>query len=295
MTDRGKIWMKAGLCAVALLLAGGAAAAQTSGQNPPAPQQGDKDKPKQPGEVPALSLDGAPAAQPPVNAEEDGAFKAFQGEPPTDPKKKIDAGEAFLLKYPQSRYRVTVYSMLMPLYVQTNQVPKAIEVGDKELALVPNDVQMLASLSQTLSRSINKDTPEPAKQLAKAEQYGKKAIEIMPTITKPEALTEEQFVSAKNLGLSLAHSGLGVTYLRLAKYPEAIAELEQAVKLDPAPTADPVNYYVLGIANMNSSHFDEAAAAYTKCAALASSLQASCKASAEEAKKKSQTQLSAPK
>jgi hypothetical protein len=63
--------------------------------------------------------------------------------------------------------------------------------------------------------------------------------------------------------------------------------------MDPNP--DPVNYYLLGMANKGASHFDDAIAAFNKCAALTSSLQATCKAQADDTKKKSATELSAPK
>ena len=49
-----------------------------------------------------LTLESAP---PPVSAEEDAAFKAFNDVPNDDPAKKDQVGEEFLQKYPQSRYR----------------------------------------------------------------------------------------------------------------------------------------------------------------------------------------------
>jgi len=40
---------------------------------------------------------------------------------------------------------------------------------------------------------------------------------------------------------------IGLVYVRRGKNAEAIPELEQAVKIDP--NLDPVNYYLLGMAN----------------------------------------------
>ena len=59
-----------------------------------------------------------------------------------------------------------------------------------------------------------------------------------------------------------------------------IAELEQSVKLDPR--ADPVNYYVLGVAQHNSSHFREASTAFRKCAEFKGNLQETCKDNADK-------------
>src|SRR5689334_24313424 len=77
-----------------------------AGQSQPPAQSTDKSKTP---DVTPLSLDSAP---PPVSAEEDAAFKAYQESPPNDWNKKIELGEAFLQKYPQSRYLPPIYSGL---------------------------------------------------------------------------------------------------------------------------------------------------------------------------------------
>jgi tetratricopeptide (TPR) repeat protein len=286
-----------GLAAVAvagfLVCANGAPAAPDlhsgqSGQSQPPAQQTDKSKTP---EVTPLTLD----APPPVNAEEDAAYKAFQAVNPNDAAKRIESGEAFLLKYPESRYKSPVYGALTYAYLQAGNTQKMQEYGEKEIALAPNDVSTLALLAQTLPRGLrgSASTPEAVQVLAKAEQYSKQAIEITPTLTKPENLTDEAFASAKNQTLAMAHSGLGLVYVRRGKNAEAIPELEVAVKIDPNP--DPVNYYLLGMANKITSHFDDAIAAFNKCAAMTGPMQGTCKAQTEDAKKLGATQLSAPK
>ena len=293
MTGTWKKWIVEIAFAGLMLLGCGAASAQgygsgQSSQSQPPAQQTDKDK-LPPANANALSLD-IPA---PVNAEEDAAFKAFQDAPPTDLDKKIQLGEAFLQKYAQSRYRPVLYSTLTMAYLQTQQVPKMLEMGEKELALNPNDVQVLAIMCQTMTRAFNASAPDASKQLEKAELYSKRAIELTPTLPKPPNATDEVFTSAKNQTLGMAYGGLGLVYVRRGKYADAIPELEQSVKVDPSP--DPVNFYLLGLANQKTSHFDDAVSAFTKCAALAGSMQATCKNGAEEAKKLAATQPSAPK
>src|SRR6266446_8108549 len=263
---------------------------QQGGQSQPGQQANKQQKPAESGS----SLD-IPSSQPPANAEEDAAVKAFQAMPNTDLPKKIAAGEDFLKKYPDSRYRSVIYSALVFDYIQTNNSDKAFEIGDKEVALKPDDVQTMAVLSQTMTRAMGANTPEPEKRLAKAETYAKRAIEITPTLPKPEGMPDQNFVAAKNETLTMAHSGLGLVYLRRGKFNDAIPELEQSLKIDPNPAPDPVNLYLLGMANVKASHFDDAAIAFNKCAAIAGSLQNTCKNGADEAKKQGSTQLSAPK
>jgi tetratricopeptide (TPR) repeat protein len=290
MRGKWNTWVGAGTL-TAFLLCGAASAAEQSGQlgqsqpgqqQPPA-QQG---KEKQPNPAP-LSMDNAA-----VSPEEESAFKAVQQA--GDPNKKIQLAEEFLQKYPQSRYRATMYQALVSGYFATQQVPKMLDAGEKEIEINPNDAPVLAVMAQTLARTYNPKVPDADKQLDKAELYSKRAIEITPTLSKPENLTDEAFSNAKNDTLVMAHGGLGLVYIRRGKFSEAIPELEQSVKGESRPDPDPVNYYLLGIADKQTSHFDAAAAAFSKCAAVQSSLQAACKSSAEEAKKQGSTQLSAP-
>lgn len=251
-----------------------------------APAQGQK----QP-EMTPLTLDSAP----PVNAEEDAALKTYMEAPLSDIPKKLLLGEDFLKKYPQSRYRSQVLSWQVQGYVHTGQLDKMQEAGEKELELVPNDAQTMATLGSVLPRSMPSSmTPEQRTQvLSDAEGYSKKALELVPTLSKPAGVTDEQFVTAKNQIQALAYSGLGLVAFRRNKYAEAIPNLEQSVKYDPNP--DPVNYFVLGISNEKASHFDDAITAFTKCAAIQSSLVPTCKNGIEEAKKLAATQLSVPK
>ena len=297
MKVKWNTWLTTGALVAIMLAAAGGTVAQNpppannqnpppaSNQNPPATST-DKSKANN-----SLTLDDPNAA--PVNAEEDAAFKAISDVPSTDQAKRIELGEAFLQKYPTSRYRSPVYGTLVMAYVQSGQVEKMEQVADKEIALNPNDVQVLAVVGQTLPRAMNSKTPNPDKVLAKAEESSRKAIEITPTIPKPAAVSDDAFSTVKNQTLAMAHGGLGLVYIRRGKFSEAIPELNQAVTIDPTP--DPVNYYLLGMANAKTSHFDDSVAAYNKCAAIVGAMQETCKKGAEEAKKLGATQLSAPK
>jgi len=292
MTGKWITWVGAGAL-TASLLCSGVSAAQSGQQQPPPQQQPPQQQPAQPDKDkpnPApLSMDKAPV---PVTPEEENAYKAVQST--TDVNKKLPMAEEFLKKYPQSRYRPAMYQALVSGYFATQQVPKMLEAGEKEIEMNPNDAPVLAVMSQTLARTYNPKSPDAAKQLDQAELYSKRAIEVVPTLTKPDNLTDEAFSNAKSDTLSMAHSGLGLVYIRRSKFSEAIPELEQSVKTDTHAEPDPVNYYLLGVADKQTSHFDAAAAAFSKCASVQSSLQAACKSNAEEVKKQGSTQLSAP-
>ena len=272
--------------------------AQSSTQQQPAQQQQPADKSKQPAPLQLDTPQGStPQAAPtvPPTPQEEADFKTFQAIPQNDVDKRIPAAESFLQKYPQSQYRPAMYQTLVSGYLAKQEVPKMIDAGEKEIALNPNDTPILGLMGQTLARTLNPKSPDALAQLNKAELYSKRAIEVTPTLTKPAELTDDQFNNAKNNALEMAYSGLGLVYLQKGQYDQAIPTLEQSLKTDNHGEPDPVNLYLLGLANEKASHFDAATAAFTKCAAIQSSLQANCKSGIETAKKASSTQLSAPK
>lgn len=279
-------------------LAGGTMViAQTPSQQPPPqqPSQAPAQAPSQGGQgggqqSAPLSLEGTP---PPVSAEEDAAFKAFNDAPNDDPAKKDQSASDFLQKFPQSRYRADVYSWQVKYYFSVGKIDEMEVAADKELALAPNDAQTLAIVGSALPRKMNASTPDPEKRLEKAEQAAQKALDLLPTFPKPANMSDEMFAKAKDQTAAMAYSGLGLVAFRRGKFADAIAPLQKAVQLDPQP--DPVNFYLLGICNEKASHFDDAVTAFTKCSELPGSLQATCKSKIDEAKKLGATQLSAPK
>ena len=266
-----------------------------SPQQPAAPPQPGQQQPGQPQPNPA-NPQAAPleSAPPPVNAEEDAAIKEFREVSLQDTAKKDQLAEQFVQKYPNSRYSPEVYNWLVRTYYRKGEVDKMEAAADKQLAIVPNDPQTLALVGSTLPRAMNANTPDPQKRLEKADKYCHKALELLPVVPKPESMPEETYQQLKAQTSALAYSGIGLVAFRRGNYTEAIPELENAVKADPQQP-DPVNYYVLGIANEKESHFQDAVAAFTKCAAIAGGMQTTCSQKLEEAKKLSATQLSAPK
>lgn len=284
------------LMLAALLVCSQAWAGQSQGsgqqpqQQPPSPAQQTPPKPAQPS---AFSLDDPNARPPAATAEEDAAYRVVMDMKANDVPKRIQLGEDFMAKYPQSRYLESVLSVMALNYLMAGNTQKMLSAGEKAIALNPDNVLALSLLSETLPRAWKPDAPDAQAQLDKAEKYGKHAIELTPNLQKPAGTSDQDFTMANNQRLSMAHSGLGVANFQRHKYAEAIPDLEEAVKIVPNP--DPVNYYVLGLAEVNTKHFNDAVTTFTKCAEIPWQLQANCKARLEDAKKQAATQLSAPK
>jgi tetratricopeptide (TPR) repeat protein len=215
---------------------------------------------------------------------EDADFRGFESMNASKLDKKIQAGESFLKKYKDSRYRGQVYSELTLLYIRANRTDQALTTGEKAVQANPNDVLTMGVLSETMARMANPGTPDAAEKLEQAEKYGQEAVTVAPTVKKPDGVKEEAFNAQKNEALAMAYSGLGLVDVRQGKYAEAIPNLQQAVQLDAKK--DPTNFYLLGVANQNTSHYAEAAAAFRQCAEAPGNLQATCKSAGDEAEKK---------
>ena len=255
-------------------------------QTPPKPAP-----PAQPGQTGAQPAAPAP---PPVNAEEEAAYKAFfefRGEP----SRKVQLGDEFLKKFPESRYRTGVYSGMASAYAALGEQEKIVAAGEKALELSPDEVNVLALLALVLPRTVNPGSLDTDQKLEKAEKYSKQAITLLATMQKPAGLTDEDFAKAKNDRLSMCHSGLGIGYFHRQKYADSAAELEQATQLVSPP--DPVDLYVLGLAYMNTKRFADAANALGRCVdgTGPGPFQDRCKQGAEQAKKQAATQLAPPK
>lgn len=252
---------------------------------PPAKQPGTPAQPGQPAAAPA----DQPAA-PPVNPEEEAAYKAFFDA--KDDTLRAKLGEEFQEKFPTSRYREWVYAALSSAYQNLGQEEKMFAASEKALELNPDNVAALVTLTKALARRTNPQALDAQQKFDKAEKYGKRALEILATLPKPENVTEENFVKSKNDALADAHGGLGLIYLRKERIAESVTELEQATKVSSSP--DPVDFYLLGIVLQVSKRFEESAAAFGSCAEMPSQLQETCKQNQAVAKKQAEAKPAAP-
>ncbi|MFZ0638269.1 MAG: tetratricopeptide repeat protein [Candidatus Acidiferrales bacterium] len=225
-------------------------------------------------------------APPPVDPKEEAAFKAFNDIKPSSPADydaQIQAGEAFVKDFPQSRYREAVYSSLANAYFQKGELDKTCDAADRALALNPDDLIILTHVGWMIPHG-NPNAPNFDEQLAKAEQYEKHALQVLNTLPKPANLTDEQFNTSKNAALSESHSGLGLIYFRQKKYDVSSAELQQATAMETTP--DPTDLFVLGFDDETLQKYPDSVKAFDGCAQIASPLQDRCKQASAEAKAK---------
>jgi tetratricopeptide (TPR) repeat protein len=176
---------------------------------------------------------------PVLDPAEEAAIKSFNTA--TDSDAKIQAGEAFEQKYPNSRYIDGVRSTLVNLYYGKQDWAKFYAEADTAIGKNADDVPVLTLVGWVIPRVYKADDPtEPAK-LDEAEKYEKHALDVIASMQKPAQLTEDQFNQAKASAASEAHSGLGMTYFRKNDFENSAKELQTATaestEVDPSASA----------------------------------------------------------
>jgi tetratricopeptide (TPR) repeat protein len=222
-------------------------------------------------------------AAPAVDPAEEAAYKTFYESSPQDPDTKIRLGEAFVQKYPASLYDESVFSALTQTYAAKQDWKNFNADADKALALNPDDPTVLVIVGWVIPHNIDPANADAAKDLDKAEQYEKHAMELIPTLPKPAKIPDDDFAKSKTALLSEAHSGLGLVYFRRQDSEDSVKELQQATQLAANP--DPTDLFVLGLGLQGLSRYADAADAFKRCAQVPSGLQDRCKQSADAARK----------
>jgi tetratricopeptide (TPR) repeat protein len=269
----------AALLVFGFLISGGAAVSRA---------QYDDNMPQIPPSVPSQqNAPPAKAAAPKINKAEEDAYKALSART-TGPAAQIQQGEDFAKKFPDSHYLPSVYGILTTAYFGAGDEDKMFVAGTKALQLNPDNVDVLSLLAMAMPRRIKSTTPDAAQQMVKAEEYARHAIELIPNLPKPADVDDATFEKAKNEKLSMAHSGLGLIDVNHQKWDDARTELMLAVQLATNP--DPVDYYLLGNADVQGSYYNDAVAAYAKCGA-SGPLAPTCKARGESAAHDAATKL----
>jgi len=229
----------------------------------------------------ALTQTPAPPAK--VDPAEEKAYKEFYASNPQDPDTRIRLGEAFVQKYPMSRYDESVYAALTHAYSAKQDTKNFYANANKALALNPDDASVLVIVGWMIPHNLNPESADALKDLDKAERYEKHAMEIIPTLPKPANVTDDQFAQSKSGLLSAAHSALGLVYFRRQDSEDSVKELQQSVQLAAKP--DPTDLFVLGLGLQSLNRYADAADAFSRCGQVPSSLQDRCKQSADAAKK----------
>ncbi len=171
--------------------------------------------------------------------------------------------ERFAAAFPGSPYTANAQTLIAAAYQEAQNYPKMLDYAQKTLAGDPNNLGMLLLLSDYFS--------ERGEQLDKAEEYAKKALDLLAAAKKPEGagLAEDQWAKQVALQKGLAWTSLGQIYIHRRRDAQAVEAFRTAA---PLLKSDQVTYarnqYRMGFALLNLKRVAEARAALTEAASI---------------------------
>jgi len=139
-----------------------------------------------------------------------------------DANKRVQYLDAFAKAYPDSPNTAQVDVQYMVAYGGLNDAAKANDYGDKALAAAPNNPTILNSVAdEWATRQVNLD---------KAEAAARKAIDLVPSMKKPDGVSDTDFRTTQNIEIGAAHLTLGYIEFQKASKTKKVAGAIQELK-----------------------------------------------------------------
>ena len=139
-----------------------------------------------------------------------------------DANKRVQYLDAFAKAYPDSPNTAQVDVQYMVAYGGLNDAAQANDYGDKALAAAPNNPTILNSVAdEWATRQVNLD---------KAEAAARKAIDLVPSMKKPDGVSDTDFRTTQNIEIGAAHLTLGYIEFQKASKTKKVAGAIQELK-----------------------------------------------------------------
>src|SRR5215467_4402290 len=154
--------------------------------------------------------------------------------------KVIDAAErAAAFPGADTKLKAFAYANAMVAAQNLNQIDKVLSYGDKVLAIDPNDLNTMITLSAAIPAKLPADEAGKKTALDKAEQLGRKALAgIEPLLAQAQGAQKTQIAQIE----SQLHGTLGLIAYNRPDYTKSIEEYEAAIKSNPKD--DVAHFYI---------------------------------------------------
>lgn len=158
------------------------------------------------------------------------------------------AANDFAVKYPQSELRAYLYSKAMHDYQTENNPGKMLAMGEKVLALDPDNSIALVLTATVLADSLSDADQDREQKIGEIKKNCSHALETVDSsFVPPPGATAEQIAAYKGTLQSMAHSALGIMELKTADDQDAEKDLRSAADLNKTQP-DPYIWYHLALA-----------------------------------------------
>jgi len=168
------------------------------------------------------------------------------------------AANDFAQKYPQSELRAYLYSKAMHDYQSENNPGKMLAMGEKVLALDPDNSIALVLTATVLADSLSEGDQDRADKISEIKKNTTRALQTVDSgFVAPANATAEQIAVYKSTLQSMAHSALGIMELKTGDDPGAEKDLRSAAELNKTQP-DPYIWYHLALAQDHQGKYAEA-------------------------------------
>ena len=185
-----------------------------------------------------------------------------------DPVARLQLVDKFLSAYPESRYRTYALAAGAEASRMKNDFDKAIEYGEKALALDPNYTVALILVADSLSEGSQSSQPDYQERLKKAEDYSKHALELLPAFfaswQRSPDIPAEQYELQEDSIEAQVHATLGYVYYRRNELPAAETELKMATDLNQL-RPNSADFERLGLVQVQQKEYDLARDSFQRC------------------------------
>jgi tetratricopeptide (TPR) repeat protein len=174
--------------------------------------------------TPQAPAAGAASSSAPV-IKDPAEYNAYMGAAQQqDPNAKISGFEAFLVQYPNSVMKQDVLETLMGIYEQTNNQAKMMDAANRVLQANPNNVRALLLLAYSSKGSQN---------WLDARKYAEQGLQALPSMAKPEGLSDADYAKQKAQLSQLLNSIAGFASLQSKDFAAAQKYLRASVEANP--------------------------------------------------------------
>ncbi|HEY6350384.1 MAG TPA: tetratricopeptide repeat protein [Candidatus Angelobacter sp.] len=181
------------------------------------------------------------------------------------------AATGFAGKYPQSELREYLYAKAMHDYQNENNPGKMLAMGEKVLALDPDNSIALVLTATVLADSLSDSDQDREQKIAEIKKNSNHALEtVESSFTPPANASPEQIEAYKGTLQSMAHSALGIMELKAGNDPGAEKDLRAAADLNKTQP-DPYIWYHLALAQDHQGKYAEALASVNQALQYTSS------------------------
>ena len=168
----------------------------------------------------------------------------------TNPAQKAAAVEAFLQTYPNSVMKEDALEQLMAAYQGAGDAQKTIDTANRILQVDPNNVRALALLAYNSRAAASQGGPQMQQNLQNAEQYGQKGLQALQNMTKPEGMSDADFVKLHNNFTAIFDGAVAFAALQKKDFATAQKDYREAVGDEAQP--DVVDVYQLATADLEA-------------------------------------------